>query len=449
MVVVLFVAGLFSIHIGSGWFFHNDGVTIVCSQKSFLALLHPGNRDIIGCSFDHQPLFHYIVKLIGPIFNYNILSFEILNLILVSASVILVFHKLYQRLNFLPSLAASLFFYASFSVLYFIQDLRMYCLYLLTSTVIIISYLENREKEDKLSLINAFIGYFNFYLFIIPLGSYIAVQFNQLKSWSIPKKALLVILFICILIKTPYVFIWRAIERAGGETYTSVPEILRDIIWGTDVYMIIGWLVFAISLFLWIKSFTWNRKNIFVTIQLSSIAILLFTFISILNSHEIRWRYFHFFYPISTWLLAELFIKINSRKIQNAIALLLIIVSTHNCINMFQRDMGKGLEIKKSAQELKKAIKKDYRFAIDNTYFFENYWLIYAEILGAKKPRFKEINLEYQRTEDSFDAFASNFSNEEQHQKLCERALGSCKTIWNEENFLGFRTMISISASEP
>lgn len=322
----------------------------------------------------------------------------------------------------------------------------MYSLYLLTSTILIINYLESQDEKNELSLTNAYIGYFNYYLFIIPLMGYLSLNFKKILKWTLFRKISLTILTISVLIKTPYVFFWRGIVRTKGEAALNPKNLITEIIWGIEVYELIGWMILIVSLGIWIKSLKKSIKDAFVATQIAAIILMIIIFVFLLQSHEIEWRYFHFFYPIAAWLLSQLFLAIQSVAFQRKLAIGLIAISSYNGIQMFQRDQGKSLEVKKSALELKKLLSDQKRLAVDNAYFFKNYWLIYSELLGAQKPFYVEIDKNYVKTSKRFDAFVSNFSSTEKHNELCSLVIGDCRTLWNEKNILGEQTIISIPA---
>jgi hypothetical protein len=76
MFFMALMACFFSIPFGKGWYFHNDGVTIACSMEPLSYLIHPGRPEVLGCTYDHQPFYHVLLKLVGHLFSYDLLMFQ-------------------------------------------------------------------------------------------------------------------------------------------------------------------------------------------------------------------------------------------------------------------------------------------------------------------------------------------------------------------------------------
>jgi hypothetical protein len=439
---ILLMLFSFSARIGDGWYYFNDGVTIACSLESVSDLLHPGKWEVHGCTFDHQPLYQILVKLIGGSLGYDLYLYQWLNVFFYVFAWFYFTQRIAQKRNLYVTSAVTFFILSSFDLLHWIQEIRMYALYGL-SCFYVIAEMENLEEEiswKKLSLHLLF--YLNFYAYVFPLVFYI---FHRFRRNGLREQRLLGFSFIMLfllVIKTPFVVWWRFSRRQGGEQIKA-DEVLRllgeRLIHGTPIYEKLGWTLAALAIIWALIKFPKGpiKWTYFSFLILPVAALVIGT--SVLKIHEIELRYFLFLYPVITLFIIQLLDAIKVKALKYVLASGLVFLGAYN--GRLQPIWGEldGGEIKRSAEFLGQNGWKNNVIYTDTIYFFYAYVGIYSQILTSYKPR---IELLPDKIHEK-SVFASVGLSMDEHQELLRKKGIKFQTIWREDNFLKWSTVIS------
>lgn len=437
----------FSIKVGSGWYFHNDGVSIACSMEQIPDLLHPGKWEVKGCTYDHQPLYHLIVKAISLIVGYDLIIFQWLNVFFFLVAWFCLTKTLSKKSS--PLLPGSIvfFFMSSYSVLYWIQELRMYGLYLL-GCFYVISELEELDSANGLTkkkYIFHFLHYLNFFLYIIPFSAY-AFTYFRIKRKAFNRSFLIFIVFISTLvfIKLPSLYLWRVKTRSGdqNEGFVDVVNLFnKNFFEGGEVYILVASILTLAGL-TW--SFLKDRKEVktqtFYCLIVGTFLLVIVTSIG-LKMHEIELRYFLYLYPIVIIFVFKALDRIPSKAVKTVLAILLLSIGFNNSTQMHRRGDEDGGEIKKSAFFLSEITKNQEQVWTDDPYFFFNYLGVYSRIINKKSVLIK--NIKDLEGVDHQSYFISVLLNQEEHAKELTTKNIPYKTIYIQKNFLGSWTIVS------
>jgi hypothetical protein len=442
----------FSYKVGSGWYFHNDGVSLACSMESVSDLIHPGKWEIKGCTYDHQPLYLLLVKGITAIAGHDLIIFQWLNVFFYLLAWFYLTKTLSKRTSPLLSGSVVFFFMSSFSVLYWIQELRMYGLYLL-GCFYVISELEELNLSKRVSwkkLIFHFLSYFNFFLYLIPFAAYTFTYF-RIKRKHFSRSFLFFVVFIStlVLIKLPSLFWWRVTMRSGNQSngFSDVVNIFnKNFFEGGNLYL-------ATACILTLLGLTWsilrNRKDIktqtYYVLILGTFLFALVTSVG-LHMHEIELRYFLYLYPILIIFVFRALDSIPNQIAKTAIAFFLVIIGFINSTQMYRRGDENGGEIKESALFVSKTLKNQDQVWTDDPYFFFNYVGVYSSLLGNQSFRVTDIKDFIGVDKKSY--FVSVLLTQEEHTKRLVEKDVRYKTIYIKKNFLGFWTIVSEMISD-
>jgi hypothetical protein len=430
----------FSLKTGMGNYIHNDGVSIYCSMFSWLDLIHPGKPELLACTYDHQPIYHYIVKALGPFVSYKLGFFQVLNSLFCTISVFLLFRIYSTSLDFLSAFTCSIFFFSSFSVLFSIQELRMYCLFILSSTILFTNSLApEKSLKQNISLV---IGYFNFYFYIIPLFSFLISHLKDIKRFSKSMKFSLGLIFIGLLIKTPFVIWWRASSRGGKFEYDLIylkNEFLLRVFDGTATFSVVSFILTAIGIILLIQSNTTKIRH-FIFTQFAIVVSILLVFMFVLKSEEIVWRYFVFLYPIFSYFLFLAYSKIDKPYLRHLLSIILLALAGQNFYKMDIRGEELGKKNLETILILKKILETHTVVFVDHLYFYQAYVGIFQQIMSHHSPHIIDYHTE---PKENPKFYISVLQDLETHKTNCLKFFPNCEILWQQDNLIGQKTIIS------
>lgn len=437
----------FSFKVGSGWYFHNDGVSLSCSMEQVTDLLHPGKWEVKGCTYDHQPLYLLLVKAITAITGPDLIVFQWLNVFFYLLAWFYLTKTLSKEASPFLSGSVVFFFMNSFSILYWIQELRMYGLYLL-GCFYVISELEALDFSISVSRkkkIFHLLSYLNFYLYLIPFAAYIFSYF-RIKRKSFSRSFLLFTVFmsILVLIKLPSLYWWRVTMRSGKQSkgFTDVVTIFnKSFFEGGKLYI-------ATACTLTLLGLAWSilrcRKEIktqtYYFLILGTFLFALLTSVG-LHMHEIELRYFLYLYPIVIIFVFRALDRIPNKVTKIAIAFSLLIIGLINSTQMYRRGDENGGEIKESAHFVSKTLKNQEQVWTDDPYFYFNYVGVYSSLIANSSVRIKDIK--DLKGIDKKSYFISVLLTQEEHAKRLEEKDAPYRTIYIKKNFLGSWTIVS------
>jgi hypothetical protein len=440
----------FSWKVGSGHYYHNDGVTMSCALEPVPELLHPGSMSAKGCTFDHQPLYLLLVKGISSLFGFELKIYQYLNALFFGLAWLIMCLGLSKKNNFLLSVAVPFFFLSSFSLLHRVQELRMYALYLATCCGLIVYFeeMKTNAKEKWSAIILFLVGYFNFIMFLLPFTAYSLAKFIRWKFSDKRFNYFIGVLTILVLIKIPYVLWWRVKLRSGGvlPPFSLVWSLFyQNIFVGVTAYAITAWVLAVVSI-LWMLFFSKRALEDLLYVSLILISVLMvFICTLILNMHELELRYFLFFTPIFTVLTAKFLNQVLPEKIKNVLAVMLFALAFYNCTQMTVVGPPDGGEIKLSAEAFTLANRPGREIWTDDEYFFFNYVGIYSYVESGKDSRPKAIAPGVVLNKTSQERiFVSVHSSPEQHAETLKQFPGRPEQLWSMRNFLGQSTIITL-----
>jgi hypothetical protein len=432
----------FSQRVGQGWYFHNDGVTIACSLESVADLLHPGKWEVLGCTFDHQPLYHLIVKAIGHWRGYELALFQWLNVLFYILGWLYFTIHISRKHHWLLTGAVAFFVLSSFYLLYWTQELRMYALYVF-GCFFLITEMERLDEEVTFGRLGLhLLNYFNFYMYALPLTLYL---FCRLKRNGLNDRRIVgftLLMSLLLVLKTPSVIFWRFVRRQGNLSVDS-NEILNflgnNLMQGIPAYEVVGWSLLILSI-IWalIKMNPSPRKwSYFILLFLPLPAVMAGTVL--LSLHEIELRYFLFIYPIFSLMAIQLLDQIKLRPIKIILALGLISLGAYNAGQVPLRGAHAIADIRATAEFVAQNIWHKEVIYVDDKYFFFSYVGIYAQLLTNHRPLIEKLD----KPINAGSVFISvHLGPKEHEEKIIEHGL-KFKTIWSAKNMLSQRTIIT------
>ncbi|WP_127717718.1 glycosyltransferase family 39 protein [Halobacteriovorax sp. HLS] len=204
----------------------NEGYSISCAREG-LKLLHPGLPEIYGCTYDHQPLYFYFLKVVKYFTGENLISLRYTSVLFSLLTIITAFFHCRRKgvspINTFTVISSMSFFYLFF---YHSLYLRMYPLFILTSALILyqVDLILNHKKRDY-RLINTvqYIGYFSFILSFVFVPLQILITPKEDRKKNLIYLSPLIIHF---LIKLPFLIYHRILERSFN--YVVENPVLRD-----------------------------------------------------------------------------------------------------------------------------------------------------------------------------------------------------------------------------
>lgn len=307
-----------------------EGVVLDCIRFEFWRLLKPFDFFVHGCTVDHMPLYHLVVKAVFSIFGYEVFPIRFFSILVSSATVIFLFRWLAHSKDVVTITLALVASYAYLSSGFYIKHLafmRMYSLYALLSLLSLIIFVDYLRKRTTtlfyaLCFINL-IGFFNYALH----GLLVAFQLPYLlkiREDDIQKRTLNVFLLIFGsygLVKFYYVFSWRIVQRSKelGVSF-SLENILNDFFfhWFGEQTVNISFILYSIIVVIilasWILRYIQKRDQIdqFFLFLLFGTLLIGFFLRYGLSLREVSYRYFIYLGFIPFYFLRT--IKVNYQK---------------------------------------------------------------------------------------------------------------------------------------
>jgi hypothetical protein len=438
---LLLILFAFTTQIGNGWYFHNDGVTIACSMESIQNLIHPGKWEVLGCTYDHQPVYQLLVKAFGGLLGYDLIIYQWLNLLFYYLAWLVLTRQLAKKHNLFLAGAVGYFFLCSTSVVYWLLEIRMYPLYLLSCFFIIAEFERTNEKVPWWKWLAHLVSYFNFFAYVFPLALYLIVRLKRLGIKDTATISFTVLFGLLFILKLPFVLWWRMVMRQGGQSLhpEEVFKVLGSgLFQGTTSFQLLGWMMVGISLLWLFTKFKQEQRWAYLLMLLCPLALMLIGS-SLLELHEIELRYFIFVYPILIVLCMSALDSIKNKMLVGTLGLILIFIGTMNARTLPLRGEHAIGEIKSSAEFLANHGWKDQRIWVDQKYWFYAYLGVYSEVLTSHKSNF-EVLVDKKPESGLYVSVLQTLAD---HEASLRAHKLNYKIIWNEKNFLGMHTIIS------
>lgn len=324
-------------------FMYNDGPSYFCSFFG-RELFHFGSKDIIACTYDHQPFYFILLKWIRFLTRSDINLMRWLHqLIWVACGVYIYEIAINRGHNKFISVLVALAVLTSPAILIMSLQFRMYTLYLLFA-LILIHRRETLRWDALTTRILAFLAYLNFIFVLLPLAQW---HFSDLmkSKWRSFKKIIQQnsILILLASVKVVYVAYHRVGRRPWpGYSFYETYDFYRHF---QEMYnVILGWpytnmltlnlilvtiyttVVLGMVLFVYLYGDVKNRSVIhFCVISYAVIFVLRFVFII----EEIEYRYILYVTPLLFITSIEL-VKNQRPRYQYAICIFLLLIITTN-----------------------------------------------------------------------------------------------------------------------
>ncbi len=304
----------------------NDGSSYLCSFFNW-ELFHFGRKDIIACTYDHQPLYFLFLKLIRLLTNNNLELMRWAHLI-VWFLIGLYIYQISKKFghNKILSALVSIATMSSPIVLEQTIQFRMYTIYLLLFLILF----ERRffsGWQGKVTRLWTLISYMTFIFILLPLAFWHlsdVVKSGKKQFVKILKENYILIIF--VLLKVTYVIYHRVGRRTwpGDFWYSSFDSWRNFQEWFNcfigwrytkmePAFITLGIIHTAILLVMVIKVYLTKNKSIIPIINLcifSYITIFCLRFFAVVQ--EIEYRYIIYATPLL--LIASLEIVKNKSK---------------------------------------------------------------------------------------------------------------------------------------
>lgn len=398
--------------IGRDYFFWNEGVTIQCAKLDVIDLFHPGKELTTACSYDHQPLYSLITKVIYNLhpqidpFLYRLPAALFYTLSLVVFTLLLLAYRVAKSLIPIATLVFATIPFIMFETL----QVRLYGLYLMTTLLsfLLVKMYEEKSLRFRWLFLTQLIAYSNFFLSLFP--TFIQLIYLRRGNFFKRSRELYAFSFFLLLfaIKLPYILWWRLDQRIGEDFwsnsyaskiffidpfFTSTPKLLTSI--PTAIL-----IVFSIYSFF---KYQWRNKYERYMYRFLILAPFLFFFILhfIFHANEIASRYFIYIWPI---LLLCAFIQLSNFKnkyINFSIACVLIFFSLSNFVHNQSRPFDRqGMAPPEANRQLSDfTIKEQSKLSApilatsNHSYFFQHYALPYMQDIPGRTAFIKEESI--------------------------------------------------------
>lgn len=371
----------------------NDGPSILCSYFN-LELLHPGLVKALACTYDHQPLYFYILKILRVISSNNLTLIRYFHLFIWIGTIQFFYYMCRKRGNgVFSSFIVSSYLLTSPLFIHQALQMRMYIIYLLI--VLVLFWHRERKSSDNITFRTiSILGYFNFLFTIIPVAVWDLIDivknkgkniFNKL-GWNSP-------LLILLSIKIYYLYYHRFVRRGAGLWYHShdiwrhISDIMLQVIGWPEaqtpflIHYIIGTIIFlTVVIFMALeyrKGFKKNRESIlFCLISYIFILIIRFGF----RIDEVETRYILYLTPIILLICLD-FVRRNRQPVKYfALSLVLIsIISNFYWIRNYFKT-GAAFNTHRDVRELISNYNPPFIYTFDE-YHIANYIMAYQKFL--------------------------------------------------------------------
>lgn len=291
-------------------FHDNEGYTLWCTFKhELIELIHPGKDYIRGCTYDHQPLYYFILKPFSFLINYesNYFFLRLINFGFLIGSFFLFLRILKSKTH--SSLFIMLIFLLTFLNIQLISQLiivRMYGLFFFTSLLQIYLYQKAKSNKDlRVFLFVSILASFNFYAshiltFLLLVDFFWKKDRNFIFS-SLKRHALtFYFLFLAFIYKLPYLVEHRIFLRGPHNyQYNSTLSHFFDKLFA-PLFNITSKECFFVITVLLMDSLIFRRKKVSISIFLGMGSVIFGFFILMygFNVEEIEARYFLYFLPL-------------------------------------------------------------------------------------------------------------------------------------------------------
>lgn len=446
----LFLMTLFQWKLGGAWYSNNDGVTLSCASESIWRLFHPGLQSVWGCTYDHQPLYFFIVKLILNTLGHELIHFQLLNAIFLSLGLTLFIRELSKHVHWVYAVTVPIFLCSSWFVLGHLQEIRMYTTYLF-STLLLQTLALRYTRGIKPSLRSGLLhlaGYFNFFLYLIPMTFYLHLIRAEFKNRGPTFRLITALAALLLLIKLPFIIWWRVYMRSGETEFKQhgLIESFELLFYGHPSFLWIGTTLSFLAIIYHIAQYKKSSLSRLLLYHFSFTVLFLLVTKGLLKMHEVDFRYFLYLVPITATMIAFF---LNSLKVKwpaFPIGLLLFILSFNNHKSMF-RHVDPQSENKEAAEFYISLTESNHKiFYTEDKHFLQNYIGIFGQLENSLKTEF--IELKNSKTESSLaegHVIVTLISTEEDHEKWLKRDQYCYETTAFQKNFFSYQTLFSVS----
>jgi hypothetical protein len=359
----------------------NDGPSLLCSYFGS-QLLHPGTEKVLACTYDHQPVYFYFLKVLRWMTLDNINLLRHIHVLFWVACVLLVYLLARKRGNsFLASFVGCLYLLSSpFFLLQGLQ-IRMYILYLFFALVLF--WFRDQTTIDRVKArAVVIIGYLTYLFIVVPVGIWDLMDVVAARGKNLLLKVKLNLLLIgLVAVKAYYVYFHRFVRRGSGDWYLKhdwfkhANELLIPVVGWPDFslpfddYAKAGLVAFGLVAVFFIVAFVKGEQRIKNHLLFCFTSWLLILFIRfVLRIDEVEYRYILYVTPILLFVGLE-FLK-NQSKLIKTIALVITLAGTGLNVYWMTHKYAPSPEVIKPYLSLRDLLQK---YKPQELYTFEEY----------------------------------------------------------------------------
>lgn len=344
---------------GMGVYLSNDikltgeeSVALHCIDHTYLELLKPANYPLMGCTVDHMPLHHVMVKILSNFFHQNVEYYRWVSVLFSALSAAVLFLWYSRKASLLKVFNALLLTFVVYTGFYFYQYhnfIRVYSLYFLTAVLslyIFEKYTQTKERKwlNALMVINL-IGFLNYFL-------QVGILFLQFL-WLLPQfrheykkfKGFLVFhffIFVYACVKLVGIISWRFVQRGkhvseSADVVSFSTDLLKLLSGEYSISLVtyvLGGLFlssFVVLVYKSAKSYS-SYMSFLIVLTLGSLGTIAFLKFG-LKLSEIELRYFIFLLAIFPKFIADAFDSILLRSVCAALLTLVILNRNYFILN--------------------------------------------------------------------------------------------------------------------
>lgn len=301
-----------------------ETVALHCVTHTYWDLLKPSNGLFQGCTVDHMPLHHVLVKFLFPFFEKNLFYYRMLSVLFGALSMgVLSFWMLRDavKASVLTSILLCLVIISGEHFIFYYNFIRVYSLYFLTAAVSLyffeIFFDRPNQKNCMFLCISYAVGFLNYFVHAGLLFVHLPFIWQKIKNdrkTLIPFIMFLIGFLTYFLIKLYYVVSWRFIVRAKDSSIIFDIDSMFNFFFspftgeseaGLSFYLLI--LIAIVSVVMTSVSCIKKRhtKNLtLIVLAIGTITTFFFLKYS-LNLMEIEFRYFMFLPIVSSVLIVR------------------------------------------------------------------------------------------------------------------------------------------------
>jgi hypothetical protein len=354
---------------------HNEGVSLFCSMVGWDLYLS-GKPSILGCTYDHQPLFTFLLY---PFHYFNVTSaflWRLPSIICHVLATVLVFNVFFRDwkkwIAFLFCLVVSI----HPTLIDLMVQIRMYGPYELGSLMLYLEFTRIRQGDKERASAFFFhsiwlsVTFIFCYFIIIPMTGLIYRQTTKKVFWGG-----VIVLSMILIYKLDAILAHRLISRTSEMEQFNMGKIRMDLLSAFMLSNVFATFTQGILFLLGLFSLFKKRKAFELLLIFGSIGFLFLTR-GVLKMEEIDLRYFIFCGIFLIKGLAELM------PLRVVVICLVLVCATGFRSTIFVNNKFDHFYITAKMKPLmqKLALHEELPLYSNDAYMIQNYWMVYNKL---------------------------------------------------------------------